>query len=175
MTTTLVRLRPFLIGLIALLFTAGIAFAGRPSTPANGPSVASEAAGKTVPVSTEQRSSGQGAETDEDAAEAANEVPDEDSNADTEVDATDSDQDAADNCATDPSGLTPEQLADVRHGSVVCWAAQQETPAGYDNHGQWVSEWARKNNGQTPSAANSSETAGAQAADRPGNGKSRKP
>ena len=50
MTATIARLRPLLIGLVVLMFTAGIAFAGKPSTPANGLSVASEASGKTVPV-----------------------------------------------------------------------------------------------------------------------------
>jgi hypothetical protein len=31
----------------------------------------------------------------------------------------------------------------MNHGSIVCWAAHQPTPAtGYANHGAWVSHWA---------------------------------
>ena len=131
MTVALTRLRPLLIGLVVLMFTAGIAFAGKPSTPADGLSVASEASGKTVPVRAQ-------AEEDEDLDEEAPEAEEEE-----EVET----EEAGDNCATDPTGLTPEQLADVRHGSVVCWAAHQETPDGYANKGEWMSEWARKNRG----------------------------
>lgn len=62
---------------------------------------------------------------------------------DTETDETaDESSDSADNCRTDPTGLTEEQLAAMSHGSIVCWAAQQDTPDGYDNHGAWVSHWA---------------------------------
>jgi hypothetical protein len=129
-TSTLTRLRPLLIGLVVLMFTAGIAFAGKPSTPANGLAVASEASGKTVPVR---------AEAEEDEEQAEEEAPEVEEEVETE--------EAGENCATDPSALTPEELAEVRHGSVVCWAAQQETPDGYANHGEWVSEWAKKNHG----------------------------
>lgn len=165
MRTTLDRLRPLLIGLIALLITAGIAFAGRPSTPANGPAIASEASGRTVPVAAEQRAGNGDEDADGDA----------DENLET-VEETATDQDAAENCATDPSNLTSEQLGELRHGSVVCWAAQQETPAGYDNHGQWVSEWARKNRGQSISAGDQTQAVvRGQSAGRPGNGNSHKP
>jgi len=47
-----------------------------------------------------------------------------------------------DNCAVDPTTLTPEQLAVMNHGAIVCWAAHQPTPDGYANHGAWVSQWA---------------------------------
>jgi hypothetical protein len=122
-TAILGRLRPLLIGLVVLLLTGGIAFAGKPSTPANGLQVASEASGKTVPVK---------AEGDEESGPAED---------------TASGESGGENCATDPTGLSDEELAEMRHGSVVCWAAHQETPEGYDNHGQWVSEWAKKNHG----------------------------
>jgi hypothetical protein len=135
MTVVLTRLRPLLIGLVVLMFTAGIAFAGKPSTPATGLSVASEASGQTVPVRAQ-------AEEDEDLNE---EVDEEAPEAEEPVEA---EEEAGDNCATDPTGLTDEALAALRHGSVVCWAAQQETPEGYANHGAWVSEWALKNHGQ---------------------------
>ena len=135
MTSVLTRLRPLLIGLVVLIFTAGIAFAGKPSTPANGLSVASEASGKTVPVR---------AEVDEDEDEDLDEeVEEEAPEAEDEVET----EEAGDNCATDPTALTAEELAEVRHGSVVCWAAHQETPDGYANKGEWMSEWAKKNRG----------------------------
>ena len=140
MTATFRRLRPLLVGLVALLFTAGIALAARPDGPPPGHAVAAEHAGKTVPVQAEA-DEGEADEVEEDAEDAAEELEVEET-----VETVEDAEDAA-NCATDPSGLTPEQLAEVRHGSVVCWAAHQETPAGYDNHGAWVSEWAKKNNG----------------------------
>ena len=144
MTVVLTRLRPLLIGLVVLMFTAGIAFAGKPSTPANGLSVASEASGKTVPVRAQ-------AEEDEDLDE---EVDEEAPEAEEQVEA---EEEAGDNCATDPTGLTDEALATLRHGSVVCWAAHQETPEGYANHGEWVSEWAKKNHGHEDTAGDEPE------------------
>ena len=149
-TTTVTRLRPLLIGLVILLFTAGIAFAGKPSTPAAGLSVASEASDKVVPVK----------------AEPAEEPGDEETETTHEG--------AGENCATDPTELTDEELAAMRHGSVVCWAAHQDTPEGYDNHGAWVSEWARKNHGQETAGAGTEAAAHGQAAGH-GKGKSHQP
>jgi hypothetical protein len=144
MTVVLTRLRPLLIGLVVLMFTAGIAFAGKPSTPANGLSVAFEASGKTVPVNAQ-------AEEDEDLDE---EVDEEAPEAEEQVEA---EEEAGDNCATDPTGLTDDALAALRHGSVVCWAAHQETPEGFANHGEWVSEWAKKNHGHEDTAGDETE------------------
>lgn len=142
MRTTLRRLRPLFIGLVALLLTAGIAFAGKPSAAPAGRTVAGEAAGKTVPVVAEP---GDEQEADED------EGTEDES---TETDTTTGDAaDTADNCATDPTGLTPEELAAMTHGSIVCWAAHQATPEGYANHGAWVSEWAKANKGADTSTA----------------------
>lgn len=138
MTLVLTRLRPLLIGLVVLMFTAGIAFAGKPSTPANGLSVASEASGKTVPVGAQAEDE----DLDEEAPEAEEQVEAEE---------------AGDNCAIDPTGLTDEALAALRHGSVVCWIAHQETREGYANHGEWVSEWARKNHGHQDTAGDETE------------------
>ena len=144
MIVALTRLRPLLIGLVVLMFTAGIALAGKPSTPADGLSVASEASGKTVPVRAQ-------VEEDEDLDE---EVDEEAPVAEEQVEA---EEEAGDNCATDPTGLTDEALAALRHGSVVCWAAHQETPEGYANHGEWVSEWAKKNHGHEDTAGDETE------------------
>ncbi|HEX4897653.1 MAG TPA: hypothetical protein VFV53_04770 [Candidatus Limnocylindrales bacterium] len=153
MTIVLTRLRPLLIGLVVLLFTAGIAFAGKPSTPADGLTVASEASGKTVPVRAQ-------AEEDEDLDEEVDEeAPEAEEQAESE-------EEAGDNCATDPTGLTDEALAALRHGSVVCWAAHQETPEGYANHGEWVSEWARKNHGHEDTAGDETEAVAPAAAGR---------
>lgn len=159
MTVALTRLRPLLIGLVVLMFTAGIAFAGKPSTPADGLSVASEASGKTVPVRAQ-------VEEDEDLDE---EVDEETPVAEEQVEA---EEEAGENCATDPTGLTDEALAAIRHGSVVCWAAHQETPEGYANHGEWVSEWARKNHGHEDTAGDETEAVAPAAAGKT-HGKSR--
>ena len=163
MPTILMRLRPLLIGLVALLFTAGIAFAGKPSVPANGLTVASEASGKTVPVQADEGDENGGdedAETEEQAP-----APEETETEETET------EDAGDNCATDPTGLSAEDLAALRHGSVVCWAAQQETPDGYANHGAWVAEWAKKNHGHEDATTDTTEAALPAAASSHGNGK----
>ena len=139
MTTILKRLRPLLIGLVAILFTAGIAFAGKPSAPAPGRLVAAEHAGKIVPT------------VDEDGDEETETVETETEEADEAPEAPDADG-TNENCATDPTGLTDEQLAALKHGSVVCWAAHQDTPDGFANHGEWVSSWATKNHGHEESA-----------------------
>jgi hypothetical protein len=153
-TATLTRLRPLLIGLVVLMFTAGIAFAGKPSTPANGLSVASEASGKTVPVAAQ-----------------ADEEDEEDETTEAEDEETESEE-AGDNCATDPTGLT-EELAEVRWLR-RCWAAHQETPEGYANHGAWVSEWAKKNRGHD-FGAEEEATADSAATTTHGNGKAKGP
>ncbi len=144
MTNVLKRLRPLLIGLVALLFTAGIAFAGKPSVPANGLDVAFEASGKVVPVQADEGDEAPAADEDTETEDApTGDAPTED--APTEDAPT---EDAGgDNCAADPTGLSAEDLALLKHGSVVCWAAHQETPDGYANHGAFVSEWAKKNHG----------------------------
>ena len=56
-----------------------------------------------------------------------------------------------------PAVPTTEQEGDAdidhsAHGTAVSDAAQAETPAGWDNHGAWVSSIARQNHGQTTSA-----------------------
>lgn len=165
MTATLRHLRPLLIGIAVLMLTAGIALAGRPAGHAPGRAVASEASGKTVPVVADP-GAGHG---------------EEDTPAEQEP-ATDAA--ASENCATDPSDLTEQELADMRHGSVVCWAAHQETPDGYASHGAWVSEWARQNHGAAASSdAGDNADAGVrarsnvpdQAAGHVGQGKSHRP
>jgi hypothetical protein len=166
--STFTRLRPLLIGLVALMFTAGIAFAGNPSTPANGLAVASEASGKTVPVRAE-------VEEDEEAEVEAEEEAEEEEEEAPEVEVEVESEEAGENCATDPTALTAEELAEVRHGSVVCWAAHQETPEGYANQGEWVSEWAKKNHGHDFGAEDGDETVEPAAATVRGQGKAKGP
>jgi len=159
----LLRLRPLLVGLVALLFTAGIAFAAKPAAPPPGLAIAAEHAGKTVPVQAEEEEA-----EDEDSEEQAEEELEEE-----EADEEGEEAEDAENCATDPTEFTPEELAEVRHGSVVCWAAHQETPEGYDNHGAWVSEWAKKNHGHDFGAEEETGTVLPEAASGKAKGKSK--
>lgn len=156
MPSALHRLRPLLISLIVLILTAGIAFAGKPSTPADGLSVASEASGKTVPVHAEQ------GDEDVDADELAKTDEEQDT---AELDAEQGD--GGDHCATDPTTATEEELAALNHGAIVCWAAHQATPDGYTNHGAFVSEWARKNHGADNAAARSGNSGNHGKPDKP--------
>jgi hypothetical protein len=73
---------------------------------------------------------------------------DEDTDTD-EAEDTEEEEDGGDggaNCATDPTDPATD-LTTLTHGQLVCWAAHQETPEGYANHGAWVSEWARGQHG----------------------------
>jgi len=124
------RLRPLLIGVVVLVLSAGVALADKPPTAGDGRAVASQASGKTVPV-----------------VDAADEDADEEKSETDETDETVEAHESSDNCTTDPNTLNATQLAEATHGSIVCWAAHQETPEGYDNHGEFVSWWAHQNNG----------------------------
>ena len=135
MTDTVRRLRGLLVAFVILLFTAGVVAAGGPSDPsAHGRDIASERSGKTVPV-TEH--------VDED------EDDDEDEDEDQDEDVEDAED--GDHCATDPRTLEGEELAALNHGAIICWAAHQETPEGFRNHGEWVSSWAKDNRGHETS------------------------
>ncbi len=150
MTSALRRFRPLLISVVALILTAGIAFAAKPSTPASGLTVATQASGQTVPVVSE---GDENTETDQDT--------------ETSTDTSTDPADTGDHCTTDPRTATTEQLAAMNHGAIVCWAAQQATPDGFANHGAWVSSWAKQNHG-----ADKSATTGADASAK---GKAHKP
>lgn len=124
MNSALRHLRPLLISFAVLILTAGIAFAAKPSTPAAGLSVATHASGTTVQAATE---SAENAESDTKDAASGN------------------------HCSASPIGLTAAQVVATTHGAIVCWAAHQPTPAGYKNHGAWVSHWAKQNAGSSTS------------------------
>jgi hypothetical protein len=121
------RFRGLAIAFVGLALSASLAFGAQPSS--TGLANASLHAGKTVPVQ---------AQDEETAGDEDTETSDE------EVDSEDS-TDAGDNCTTDPSTLTPEELDAMRHGSIVCWAAHQtEWPEWFANHGAFVKCWAHQ-------------------------------
>ena len=146
MNSVLRHLRPILISLVALTLTAGIAMAAKPSDAGtrHGP----EAAEVTENADTD---TDQGTETDTDTDTETDTDPATEPAPATES-APDAATDAASHCLTDPTTATPEELAVLNHGAIVCWAAHQVTPDGYANHGAWVSEWAHKNHGADASA-----------------------
>jgi hypothetical protein len=132
------RLRAILTALAAVALTAGVALAARPETapPAaadDGLDRASDAAGRTVP--------------------AVVEVP---------VEAPDVDEEEAPEATPTAEDEEDEEAATrpENHGWFVSQAAQAETPAGYDNHGAWVSSVARSDEGKPEAAADGEATAG---------------
>jgi hypothetical protein len=132
----LISFRAALIAIVAVIFSATIAFAGQPSShAAQGLANAASHAGQAVPDQTGDESS-ETTETDQ-------------SDTDTSETETSSESaDAADNCTVDLSG----DLSGFTHGAIVCTAAHMDTPDGYANHGAWVSHWATMNKGADASA-----------------------
>ena len=158
------RLRGFLIAFAAIALSAGLAFGAQPTS--TGLANAAAHAGKTVPVLAADETT-----ADETTDETTNETTDQTTN-----ETTDS-TGANENCATDPTTLTPEQLALMRHGSIVCWAAQQTTwPAWFSNHGSFVKCWAHQGKADATSctvdpAAQAPTAAGASTGHGKSNGK----
>lgn len=134
------HLRPLLISLVALTLTAGMVMAAKPSDA--GARHAPKAAETTETVET-----GTDQDTDTDTDEDTETTTD-----NTTETAPDTTTEAASHCLVDPTTATPEELAGLNHGAIVCWAAHQPTPDGYANHGAWVSEWAHKDHGAAASA-----------------------
>jgi hypothetical protein len=115
------RVKSLLIALVVLALSAGVAFAAKvmPQAAEGGLERAAEAAGKTVPVATEEEEPAEEApEAEEEPAEVAPEAEEE------------------------PAEEAPEDAADT-HGAIVSEAAQGETPEGWTNHGAYVSAVAR--------------------------------
>lgn len=164
-TNRILRLHGFVIAFMALALSAGLAFGAQPAS--TGLSNAASHAGKTVPVQARD------AQTVEDEDEDADEEVDENTDEDTE---SGEGTDGADNCATDPTTLSAEALAATRHGSIVCWAAQQtEWPESFSNHGSFVKCWAHQGKADAPSCTEDPGTAaptakGASAGHGRGNG-----
>ena len=103
MTTVIRRLRPILVGLVALLLTAGLAFAANPHATPPGLAVAQEAAGKVVPVRADEQA-------EEEEEEPAEEEEEEEPAVEEELEES---EEEGENCATDPSELTDEELAEI--------------------------------------------------------------
>jgi hypothetical protein len=148
--------RAILAGIVVLVLSGSAVFAAQPTqTSLEGLATAAEHSGREVPA-------GPDAPTVE-----TEDQPDEDRDAaapEQDTEGAEGDADAAvegegEHCV-DPATLTPEILAETNHGAIVCWAAQQETPAGYDNHGEWVSEWAKANHGSELKGARSTKGKG---------------
>jgi hypothetical protein len=137
--TALRRLPGFAIALLALALSASLAFAGQPAGSAAPLTKASTHAGRTVPVQAGADTQGADEDTDTET------EPDETDATDTTDETDQTESDSADNCLTDPTGLTDEELAAMSHGSIVCWAAQQTSwdTTLYKNHGAFVSHWAK--------------------------------
>ena len=156
MSNHLYGLRGLLVAIVVIVLSAGAAAAGPSGDAANGLATAAEKAGKTVPVAAQEAT-----EQDEDAEQ------------ETEV-ATEAAHEGAggDHCATDPRTLEPEALAELNHGAIVCWAAHQETPEGLDNHGAWVSSWAKQNKGHADDESAVASTNRGQSKDKSGHGSS---
>ena len=127
MTQLMTRFRGLFVAIVALAISAGAAFAwgGPPQAASQGLATAGAAAGKTVPARAEQAPN---AGSDEDAADG-----DEAEAPETDDPAEDADADA--------------------HGALVSEAAAMETPAGFKNHGEFVSCVARMNHGHEDPAA----------------------
>ena len=141
MTRLLRASRGMLVAIAVLGLTAGIAFAARAANPAThsmpdaaapGLQRAAEAAGKIVPVAAPET----GADENKDA---------------TETEAPETEAPEAGAPVSAPAGQ-PGQHPD-NHGADVSAAAQAQTPAGVDNHGQYVRTIAKANHGQTVAAS----------------------
>ena len=133
------RLRGVFIAFAALALSAGLAFGAQPEAPLPGLANASTHAGKTVPVKAGQQDESTDEDTDEDLGE------DEDTEESLDEEGAE-DGTGGENCSTDPTTLTEEELAELKHGSIVCWAAHQDEElwgAEFANHGQWVKSWAQ--------------------------------
>jgi hypothetical protein len=133
-------LRGLLIAIVVIVLSAGAVAAASPNGhAANGLATAADKAGKTVPVAA-QGQEGTNEDTGGDVEDEAN-----------QPETTDDTGDTGDHCATDPRTLDDAALAALNHGAIVCWAAHQDTPEGFDNHGAWVSSWAKDNHGHADS------------------------
>ena len=157
MSKHLYGLRGLLVAIVVIVLSSSAAAAAGPSGhAANGLATAAEKADKTVPVAAQEES-----EQDEDAEQETEE----------ETEAAPEDA-GGEHCATDPRTLEPEALAELNHGAIVCWAAHQETPEGFDNHGAWVSSWAMQNNGHADEESAAASTNRGQSKDKTGHGSS---
>jgi len=133
------RLRGLLVAIVPVALAAGLVAVVAAHDGGAGLANASDHAGKVVPVR------GGNEDADEDAGEDAGE--------EAEQEAGEEAAGGGEHCATDPRTLEGEALAALNHGAIVCWAAHQDTPEGYRNHGAWVSEWAKQKGSDSSATA----------------------
>jgi hypothetical protein len=145
-TTSFRRSRAILIAIVGLALSATLVFAAKPEgsgdQACNNPQ---SAAHQSDCPTTEPETPGT------DGAEGAEQGTGDSDTKETEGTETETKTEDAggDHCATNPTGLTDEQLAAMNHGSIVCWAAHQTSWPGYDNHGDFVSHWAHAGKDKT--------------------------
>ena len=131
------RLRSLLIALAVLALSAGVALAGRGSHPIT-------TSDPTGPSAQNENAGGDADESEAPESEAPeSEAP------------THGTPDAGAPDAGSPTAEHPDN-----HGKLVSEAAQTATPAGFDNHGAWVSSVAKQNHGHDTSGAASTATHG---------------
>jgi hypothetical protein len=137
-TLLISRLRAPLIAIVVLALAAGAALAGGGPPPAadHGLDTARQASGQDVPMGAVPV-----AEGDEDADEpAAEEEQESEEPADEDAEEPGTEEAAGQCTDVDPT----------HHGSLVCWAAQNQPEGWTSGHGDWVSCVARlSNNGHT--------------------------
>ena len=135
------RFRSLLMALAILALSAGVALAGRGSHPI--------ATGEPTGPTAQNENTGGDAESEAPESEAPeSEAP--------ESEAPDAGTpDAGTPDAGAPAGQHPDN-----HGKTVSEAAQAVTPAGFANHGAWVSSVAKQNHGHDTSGAATAGTHG---------------
>jgi hypothetical protein len=137
--------------IVALAATVGFA-AGPPSAAEDGLFKAADVSGKDVPLGPPVEPGLNADQPTSDEPEADEPEADEPEADEPEADEPEAEQAENDHCV-DPTTLSLETLAETNHGAIVCWAAHQDTPAEFDNHGDYVSSVAKDNHGQETSAA----------------------
>ncbi len=152
MSHLLHRLRGVIIAFAALALSSGMVLGAQPEASLPGLANASTHAGKTVPVKAGQvEDTTEDEDVDDDVEEELDEDVDEDVEEEVEEE-VEGEGAGGENCATDPTTLTEEELAELKHGSVVCWAAHQdEWPAWFTKHGEHVKCWAHHGKADAPS------------------------
>ena len=148
------RLRGVFIAFAALALSTGMVLGAQPDASLPGLANASTHAGKIVPVKAGQvEDTTEDEDVDEDVDEDLDEDVDEDVEDVEDVEGEGAEDGAGgDNCAIDPRTLDEAQLAELKHGSIVCWAAHQdEWPEWFTKHGEHVKCWAHHGKPDAPS------------------------
>ena len=148
MTIAIRHLRSPAIALVALALSAGLTLGAAAPQASFGLAKAASNAG-TTSGSGDVVTAGEDEESEEASEEDTDEETDEDAAGDEDVE---EDGDGGENCLVDPTDPATD-LTTLTHGQIVCWAAHQETPEGYRNHGAWVSSWAKGEQGAPEAAA----------------------